>query len=647
MRMYGSLQLYESFLPPQEWAIIENLVNESKDYYNFVMNLIEYCRLNDVSDHILMILFKSVKNIAKTGILGSINQKYSESKITHAWQLWFQTVWDGSLAHETREFIENLINQDFEEWMKNEMKIMLHLTYNDPQEDIQKFTELHESCKGAPEFKYYEIYSQYLIATGLTGLEEYDRALEILIEVVTSAKQYDLILELPYFLNSLGFCIPTSERIEIYQELIDLTEELNYDWLNIIGLNNLGFVHITRGEYARAMELLERAYSKAKATGLPSYYPALNLAEIHEHFGDATSALKYAQEGFEIAEKSDPTNPYAYLVLARALIMAGQMDKAFEYLESGGELAHKSGKKKQQSDYYYARGVFEVHNNHLDNARRLFLRSYSMAQELHDIENIARTILFLIEINMTEFVNKSDDTHMSDTYSYLDLLSQISQEQDLIGLQVQVESLRAQIANILNRKKEATALLKKALDICSKYGLDQLRTKLTEQLEEIKKVSSSQSLLKRFHSFIGQISIMGVRARRTKFKVLGCIIIMRNAGIEVFSKYLDERLISDPSLVAGLITAVSNFARELQSGSRGNLQSIVHEDIAVLLEHQKNVTCALLCDKDCSEAKMLERRFLAKFIEHYGDKLEKFDDGYVEFIDASDLLMETINQLQG
>ncbi|RLI60632.1 MAG: hypothetical protein DRO93_06510, partial [Candidatus Thorarchaeota archaeon] len=122
------------------------------------------------------------------------------------------------------------------------------------------------------------------------------------------------------------------------------------------------------------------------------------------------------------------------------------------------------------------------------------------------------------------------------------------------------------------------------------------------------------------------------------------IIMMRDTGLEVFADYLDPRLTSDPSLVAGLITAVSSFTRELKEDTSGSLQSIIHQDIAVLLEHGKFTTCALLVSKDTSEARMLQRVFPSRFEREYADRLQAYMSGMVNPIDARNLLAEVMNR---
>ena len=113
--------------------------------------------------------------------------------------------------------------------------------------------------------------------------------------------------------------------------------------------------------------------------------------------------------------------------------------------------------------------------------------------------------------------------------------------------------------------------------------------------------------------------------------------MLREAGIEVYSKYVDEKLTSDPSLVAGLISAVSSFTQELRENGKGELHSIIHQDIAVLLEHGINVTSALLTDKDTYNARALQLEFLEQFESEFSDDIAECCDGVGKYMAADEI----------
>jgi hypothetical protein len=146
---------------------------------------------------------------------------------------------------------------------------------------------------------------------------------------------------------------------------------------------------------------------------------------------------------------------------------------------------------------------------------------------------------------------------------------------------------------------------------------------------------------KRVMNMIANVVVPSGKAMEIPFEILGCIVIVRDAGVEAYSKYLDKRLTSDPSMVAALISAVSSFAQELREDAGGDLHSIVHHDIAVLLEHGELTTCALLTNKDTYDARAVLRRFLESFEQEYNHELKKFNGG-LRIFESADVLFDKI-----
>ncbi len=646
--MIGSIKMYEPFLERSDWQLVEALVHEAADFRDFSNKLVEKTTAAPVSDGLLVFNLRMVTFLADTDAVRKLKPLYSGNKLFTTWRLWALSHWDASLNTETIASIEDLLNQDIDTWIRIELYYCLIDPYSiiaveKAREPIQEAMSLIESD---PIYAPYRGWFLTELSTIQWNLNNYHDALRIAREAVTAARESDDTLSLPHALNLLALSSPVPDQFAIYEEMISLLEDTDQVFMLEVALNNYGFAYLTQGDYSKAIAQFERAVKIVVEKQMPSYHPFLNLSTIFANLGDIDAALSNAQRGFEVAKAVNPRDAKPYLVLARALVLKGQYEEAFRYLDPAGEIAFKSGNEKWQAGYYFVRGEYEQKKGNLGNAKHSFRRSLELAQSIQNLQYIIQSSLHLAEVSISEFFEDEDEEHINEAYASLDVLSQIADEQGFTGLQVQIAVLKAQIAKLLGNIDDARRTLESALDICTEFKLDNLRTIVETQLDQLDTKESSKSLFGRFKDFVGQISILGIKPRRIKFQVLGCIVILRGSGIEVFAKYLDDRLTSDPSLVAGLITAVSSFAKELKSGAKGTLQSIVHEDIAVLLEHREEITCAFLCDKDCSEARMLERTFVEKFVEAHQSELSKFEEGFAQPVDASDLFTELIAQWQ-
>ncbi len=646
--MIGSIKMYEPYLGRPDWNLVESLVHDAADFRDFVIRLSEKIMEAPVSDGLLIFTLRMVTFLADIELARRLGTVYGSNRLFSTWRLWAQSIWDASLSEDAIKHIREVLDQDIATWIKIEFYYWIIEPYSsikieDTTDIIQEAMRLIDSD---------DIYSVYRgrFLTELSVIEwnlnNYDSALEIAREAEQISREYDDVLNLPSALNMVALNSPVPKQFPIFEEILSLAEDYGQLMMQTVVLNNYGYAHLTQGDYSKAIARFKSAAKIIVERQLPTYQPFTNLSTIFANLGDAKAALINAQRGFEIAKAVNPKDARPYLALARALIIKEEYEEAFKYLDPAGEIAFKTANEVWQAGYYFVRGEYELKRDNHGNARQSFKRALEIAQRVHKLTYIIQASLHLTEISISEFLRDEDQEHIDEAYESLAMLSQIADEQGLSGLKVQIAVLKAQIAKLLGDTDHAREILKTAQDICREFSLDNLHKIVETQLEKLGTKESSRSLFGRFKDFLGQITILGIKPRRIKFQVLGCIVILRNAGIEVFAKYLDDRLTSDPSLVAGLITAVSSFATELKSGARGSLQSIVHEDIAVLLEHRAGITCAFLCDRDCSEARMLERTFIERFVEQHQKELAEFEEGLARPIDASDLFTEIVAQWQ-
>ncbi|RLI49779.1 MAG: hypothetical protein DRO73_05295 [Candidatus Thorarchaeota archaeon] len=375
-----------------------------------------------------------------------------------------------------------------------------------------------------------------------------------------------------------------------------------------------------------------------------TYVPYLNIAVGYGALGDADLALRHAEKALQLARRAAGDQPAPYIEMARALVLNGRLDEAFDHLETGGRFAIKSDSLREQRRYYLVRGILARKSGNYDEAVRAFKRGLHLAGSLGNLYHILQILFNLAEAELAQAQEAGSEGAVVQSSLALSRIQQIAVEQDIPALLIQANLLRAELEKFRGNLRIARDHLTEALRLCDKYHATMLRARVTERIEALDTQEPRHTIIGRFRTFVRQMVVPSVRRRRIIFEIYGCIIMMRDTGLEVFADYLDPRLTSDPSLVAGLITAVSSFTRELKEDTSGSLQSIIHQDIAVLLEHGKFTTCALLVSKDTSEARMLQRVFLSRFEREYADRLQAYMSGMVNPIDARNLLAEVMNR---
>jgi hypothetical protein len=255
---------------------------------------------------------------------------------------------------------------------------------------------------------------------------------------------------------------------------------------------------------------------------------------------------------------------------------------------------------------------------------------------------VVACFLHLAEVEVAMFVEDNEFPHLEKASLFLSRVEQIANEQSYPNVIVEVSILKAELLKAKGMKDEAQQSLSEALEFCRRRGMKTIQKRVQDAIEQLDVEESKSDVAKRVMNLIGNVVVPSGKALEIPFEILGCIVIVRDAGVEAYSRYLDKRLTSDPSMVAALISAVSSFTHELREDAGGELHSIVHHDIAVLLEHGELTTCALLSDKDTYDARAALRRFLERFEQHYNKELKKFDGGLRIFESADEIFDEVL-----
>ncbi|MFX0091142.1 MAG: tetratricopeptide repeat protein [Candidatus Hodarchaeota archaeon] len=644
MEPIGTITKYFPFIGSEVREYVIPLMKVAENYSNFVERLCERICWQKVHPKIAMFAMKHVANLLRYDLGMKIVSKYEHLNPVRAWRMWGD-VYIGKAVSRDAAFqtIDAVLATPLEAWLSIEMLLLkshlLHRT--NPRESLRVLTEVEIILKSRDELNCFKTDFYRHLGGVYYILDDYEKCTEAYESALRLANEYDDLFSAGWALNGLGMSLSISEakRIDFFTDAQEIFKQLGFLHAIPTLLNNIGFSFVSLGEYDQALECyLESNKLFELAYGIPNYYATLNISVLYGNLGETEKALNHAKKVLTFAKKRDPGDPAPYTEMGRALILSGRLQDAFEYLETGGELAFKVGSKKELARYYLVRGMFDREKGDIESAVLTLQRGLRIAEDIDNFYHTLQILLHLAEAEVVLYANEGRK-HATNPEIALSRLEQIAREQNLPGLLVQMILLRAELQMIQGRKEKARTYLKDALQLCDSSALSSLRQKVLERFDSLDMEESSPSLLKRFKELVRQIAIPIRKAHKIPFEVLGCIMILRGVGLELYSKYVDKRLISDPSLVAGLISAVSSFTLQLKEDAKGQLQSIIHQDIAVLLEHGERVTCALLTDKDTYDARVLGRRFLDKFEETFHNTLTKFDGDISKFQTAKDLFM--------
>ncbi|NWF96935.1 MAG: tetratricopeptide repeat protein [Candidatus Thorarchaeota archaeon] len=539
------------------------------------------------------------------------------------------------------------LSSDADRWVRFEAETLIAdmMGNYDPVGTLRALEDLEEQAKEDTRYEWFSANLRYLRGGANLTMDDRETADRLLEESVTLAERVDdLFTKGSALLMRSATALSPGMSLEYLSEARRMFHALGNSVLDGTIENNMGFYRVARAEHDQAIEHYQRAIEIHREMGIDVFNPYLNIAVLYGNIGRTDKALEYASQALEVARRTNPDYPSPQMEMARALILSGRNDEAYEYLEAGGELAFKRGPKKELCRYYLIRGMLETSRGNHSAALSTLKRGLRIAEDTGEVYYVLQTLLQLAGAEILALAQRGDEERSSGPLTAVVRLEQLAREQSLPGLSVQVLLLKAELEKLRGRKDLARKRLDEALAICDSEGLHSLRSAVQARTSDKETPKTRKSLLEWLRSLIRQIAVPSGQVRRIPFVVMGCIVILRDSGLEGYSQYIDPKITSDPSLVAGLITAVSSFARELREDTSGNLQSIIHQDIAVLLEHGSSVTCALLTDKDTYEARVIERRFVERFEEAFSESLKEFVGGMAQPLDAQAIFQSVVVQ---
>ncbi|NVM30750.1 MAG: tetratricopeptide repeat protein [Candidatus Helarchaeota archaeon] len=234
----------------------------------------------------------------------------------------------------------------------------------------------------------------------------------------------------------------------------------------------------------------------------------------------------------------------------------------------------------------------------------------------------------LIQVD-TEMDFSKKNQYLSMAKKYLDNALQIFEEAGY-------EQKKGEISKYLEMIDAEKAILTSALDVIEKPAISESSIGIVAPSCPIE-ISSSLSIDEMAKSD------MQAASEQNWFKRIHHLYLFVPGGLCIYdysfkSQATDEKSIS-ASLVTGGLEGISHMIQELTK-KETKLRILEQEDITILLEQGKNVTCALITEENLATLRTKLKQFVGEFEENFQTELEKFDGNINIFSDVSKFVQE-------
>ncbi len=465
------------------------------------------------------------------------------------------------------------------------------------------------------------LYSFYAFAYHQLG------STDISLEMLTQAEKLlrDCIIETSQVMNMKGIILGEIGRAEESINACQVAYKARYELGNIVGaaaaLNNMAMQYWSIGDTEKASAQIMKAIEMFREYNFPTVVPMLNLALIYIGDGDYEKALTIALQAKSQAKAFGMSYIGLPMVLSQAYIYLKRFDEAEKYIAEYKNMMEKSSSKRDTFAYHFLVGLLEKTRLNLYNSTNEFLKAIEIAEDFNMISEIIETKIKFAETMLHKYLIVKDMSFIQIAEAHIEDARLICEEQELDRQLYYTVKLSVYIETILGNKKKAKDIVNEAI---AKFDSNPpLQKKLVKLREEVKKSGSKrdvESLIRSFTDSAQKLLRIHIfkRPKKISFKLLGYIIMMKQSGLAIISKIYDQKISTDSNLVAGLISAVSTFLQQISNNkNEGNLKSILHENISILIETDEQFSYLLLVDHETYEARKLLRKISQTFRKNY------------------------------
>ncbi|MFX0045039.1 MAG: hypothetical protein ACFE8Z_04275 [Candidatus Hermodarchaeota archaeon] len=450
MEPIGTITQYFPLIDEDTKNVLERIMREASDYYDFVH------KLGDLvlsSDSPIMVVYFAIHHsilAMEYKLIDSIREKYGEHQILGP-NLFYASAYQGSVEdiEKVHELANAVLATQPEDWIALEMNFMKFeadmRNYPTTMYQTSTFDKIHEIIESNPDFGFYETILYDYLAIRAHSDGDSEGRISCINKGLQIAERFDDRVRVAHFLIRKADLVERHESRKVLDqayEIVDSSLGIPANYADII--NKLGVLDAVRGDFDSAIRRCLQVVSIRERAGLNAGNAALLLSILYNIIGEAESGFEWGC----MAEDQFKSRPYminrAVLIQIWSLILLKRLPEAQILLDTTRESILKSGDESQLAWLHFATGVLEMDRGEYS------LASSSIEQALRIYEQFGWSyniqLMFLHHLAKIEVYSSDPAEIVSPS---LAILEEKALSDDLPGILGQVLLLKADIA-ILN-----------------------------------------------------------------------------------------------------------------------------------------------------------------------------------------------------
>ena len=483
---FGMITKYYPFIDEESRTILDTLIEESENYYEFTQRLGEVVLNNDVSINLAYLAAVHTWWCRAEDTMSQIQEKYRYLPCIRPWGYPHANMILLLKLHDPLvEAIEEARKTTIEDWMETELHL-LHSYFHYPYHgDVPSLLKPVESAKrlidANPNLKCFEPLIYALEGYAMRNEGDTEEAITKFKKGLELAGSYDdalykYIILVNYGAASYGLHIQSA--LQLYEELYQLAQDLGVPYLLSEVLNDSGIVYEIAGEYDLAISC------HREVIGLigENFWTSTILSRIYAFLGQEQRALDEINQYIE--RTGTPEFPSWGLARARSLALLNRVEEAERDLESIQAQLMRIGSEAHLTIFDHVSGMIEMARGNYSTATDILEKCMDASEVISHSErnyillNLAKSELILAQ----EHPNTSG---MATPGKWLSKLERYAWDRDLPGIKMQAALLKSEFYQQNGQLKDALVTLMDSLSITDSPGVATLRKRINSRIQEI------------------------------------------------------------------------------------------------------------------------------------------------------------------
>ena len=487
MEPLGTITQYFPFIDDDTKNVLGGIMEEAKDYHDFVHRLGELVLKTDSP---IMVVYFAIHHCIlamEYKLIDMIREKFGDKHLILCPNLFMSSAYQGTVEDiaVVHEMADAILASEPEDWIALEMNFMKFeadmRNYPTTVYKTSTMERIRELIDSNPDFGFYEIILNDYLAHRAHHDGDTEGRLRCINEGLRIAKKFDDQLRVAHLLTYRASFFKGKEARAILEQAYDIVDSIlgvPADFANII--HYLSILDSNKGDFDNAIKRSLQSVSIRERAGLNSGNSSMLLSITHNIINEPESGLEWAL----MAEDQFKSRQYminrGILAQIWSLTLLKRLPEAEILLNTTRESVLKSGDEFQLALLHFVTGIWEMHQGNftlaassIEQALTIY-EQYSWSYYIH--------LMFLHHLAKIEVYSSDTTDAISPS---LAILEEKAMTEDLTGVLGQVLLLKADIAIRNNDDSNLREIIQQLQLLIEKEKLQFLKPYFERLLERL------------------------------------------------------------------------------------------------------------------------------------------------------------------